>query len=180
MLVLLGTYLKNLNKRGWFGPQLQKISANFFRECLKQFLGNYDRSAKLSILPKKRETSFSINPLTPNDHYSGRNAPLTSKRCILYIYTTNIETEYFKHGVCSPFFFLSSKCSLFHNSNVFGSCFIHILYTGCAKIKKIIRASKVKLKQSGSAYSHVNKQAYREIMQQNYFEMSQCQRNKEP
>ena len=34
------------------------------------------------------------------------------------------------------FFFLSSKCSLFHNSNVFGSCIIHILYTGCAKIKK--------------------------------------------
>ena len=33
-------------------------------------------------------------------------------------------------------FFLSSKCSLFHNSNVFGSCIIHILYTGCAKIKK--------------------------------------------
>ena len=24
--------------------------------------------------------------------------------------------------------FLSSKCSLFHNSNVFGSCIIHILY----------------------------------------------------
>jgi len=32
--------------------------------------------------------------------------------------------------------FFSSKCSLFHNSNVFGSCVIHILYTGCAKIKK--------------------------------------------
>ena len=30
----------------------------------------------------------------------------------------------------------SSKCSLFDNSNVFGSCIIHILYTGCAKIKK--------------------------------------------
>ena len=30
----------------------------------------------------------------------------------------------------------SSKCSLFHNSNIFGSCIIHILYTGCAKIKK--------------------------------------------
>ena len=26
--------------------------------------------------------------------------------------------------------------SLFHNSNIFGSCIIHILYTGCAKIKK--------------------------------------------
>jgi len=32
--------------------------------------------------------------------------------------------------------FFSSKCSLFHNSNLFGSCVIHILYTGCAKIKK--------------------------------------------
>jgi hypothetical protein len=30
----------------------------------------------------------------------------------------------------------SSKCSFFHNSNVFGSCIIHILYTGRAKIKK--------------------------------------------
>jgi len=34
--------------------------------------------------------------------------------------------------------FCSSKCSLFHNSNVFGPCIIHILYTGCAKIKKKI------------------------------------------
>ena len=33
-------------------------------------------------------------------------------------------------------FFFSSKCSLFHNANLFGSCIIHILYTGCAKIKK--------------------------------------------
>ena len=45
-----------------------------------------------------------INPLTPNDHYSGRTAPLTSKRRILYIYSTNIGTEYFKHGIFSPFF----------------------------------------------------------------------------
>ena len=27
-----------------------------------------------------------LNPLTPNDPYRGRTAPLTSKRCILYIY----------------------------------------------------------------------------------------------
>ena len=39
-------------------------------------------------------------------------------------------------------FFSSSKCSLFHNSNVFGSCINHILYTGCAKIKKKIRHQK--------------------------------------
>ena len=83
-----------------------------------------------------------INPLTPNDPYSGRTAPLTSKRCILYIYSTNIGTEYFKPGINSPMFF-SSISSLFHNSNVFGSCIIHILYTGCAKSKKkIIPASK--------------------------------------
>ena len=44
-----------------------------------------------------------INPLTLNDHYRGRTAPLTSKR-ILYIYSTNIGTEYFKHGIYSPFF----------------------------------------------------------------------------
>ena len=32
--------------------------------------------------------------------------------------------------------FFSSKCSLFHNSNVFGSCIIHILYTDVLKLKK--------------------------------------------
>ena len=45
-----------------------------------------------------------LNVLTPNDDYSGRTAPLTSKGCILYIYSTNIGTEYFKHGTYSPFF----------------------------------------------------------------------------
>ena len=78
----------------------------------------------------------------PNDDYSGRTAPLTSKCCILYIYSTNTGTEYFKHGIYSPFF-SSSKCSLFHKSNVFVSCIIHILYTGCAKIKKKFRHQKV-------------------------------------
>jgi len=39
-------------------------------------------------------------------------------------------------------YLFSSKCSLFHNSNIFGSCIIQILYTGCAKIKKIIPAPK--------------------------------------
>ena len=40
-----------------------------------------------------------LNPLTPNDHYSGRYAPITSKRCILYIYSTNIGTKYLKRGI---------------------------------------------------------------------------------
>jgi len=49
-----------------------------------------------------------INPLTPNDPYSGRTAPLTSKFCILYIYSTNTGTEYFKHGIYSPSFSLQN------------------------------------------------------------------------
>jgi hypothetical protein len=34
--------------------------------------------------------------------------PLTSKCCILYIYSTNTGTEYFKHGIYSPFFSLQN------------------------------------------------------------------------
>jgi hypothetical protein len=50
----------------------------------------------------------------------------------VYILSTNVSTEYFKHAAHSPFF--SSKCHLFHNATFFGSCVIHILHTGCAKI----------------------------------------------
>ena len=50
--------------------------------------------------------------------------------------------------------FFLLKCSLFHNSNVFGSCIIHILYTGCAKIKKYFRRQKVKKKQEANAQKH--------------------------
>ena len=46
-----------------------------------------------------RDDCDDVTPLTPNDPYSGRTAPLTSKRFILYIYPTNIDTEYFKHGI---------------------------------------------------------------------------------
>ena len=41
---------------------------------------------------------ITLNRLTPKDPYMGRTAPLTSKRCILYIYSTNTGTEYFKHA----------------------------------------------------------------------------------
>jgi hypothetical protein len=37
--------------------------------------------------------------------YICRTAPLTSRRCILYIYSTNIRTEYFTHAAHTPFFF---------------------------------------------------------------------------
>jgi len=38
-----------------------------------------------------------VNPLKPNDLYMRRKVQLTSRCCILYIYSTNIRTEYFKH-----------------------------------------------------------------------------------
>ena len=49
-------------------------------------------------------TSVEVNSLTPNDSYMGPTAPLTSKGCISYIYSTNIGTEYFKYALYSPFF----------------------------------------------------------------------------
>jgi len=52
---------------------------------------------------------YVINRFTPNDPYMGRTAPLTSKRCILYIYSTNIATEYFKHALYSPFFLFKMR-----------------------------------------------------------------------
>jgi len=39
-----------------------------------------------------------LNRLTPNGHSMGRTAQLTSRCCTLYIYSTNIRTEYFKHA----------------------------------------------------------------------------------
>ena len=49
-----------------------------------------------------------INHLTPNDHFSGRTAPLTFRCCIFLIYSTNIRTEYFKHAAYSLFFLLQN------------------------------------------------------------------------
>jgi len=48
------------------------------------------------------------HPLTPHDTFSGRTALLTSKRCILYMYSTHISTEYFQHGIYCPFFSLQN------------------------------------------------------------------------
>jgi len=38
-----------------------------------------------------------LKHLTPNGHYMGHTAQLTSRCCILYIYSTNIRNVYFKH-----------------------------------------------------------------------------------
>jgi len=60
----------------------------------------------------------------PNDPYMGRNAPLTSKRCILYIYSTNIGTEYFKRALYSPFFSLQNAVCF-----IMLTCLVPVVFT---------------------------------------------------
>ena len=54
----------------------------------------------------------------------GRNAPLTSKRCILYIYSTNVGTANFKHALYSPFFPLQNAVCF-----IMLTCLVPVLFT---------------------------------------------------
>jgi hypothetical protein len=76
-----------------------------------------------------------INRLTTNDPYMGRTAPLTSKLCILYVYSTNIGTEYFKHALYSPFSSLQNAVCF-----IMLTYFFPVLFTfytqGVLKLKK--------------------------------------------
>jgi len=65
-----------------------------------------------------------LNRLTPNDLYIGRTAPLTSKRCILYICSTSVGTEYFKHALYSPIFTLQNAVCF-----IMLTCLVPVLFT---------------------------------------------------
>ena len=114
--------------RSHYGPGVDSTSNR--NEYQEYFLGvKTGRCVRLTSLPtswaivtyfgnlNSLEPSGNLGPailnlLTPNVDYSGRTAPLTSKCCILYIYSTNTGTENFKHGINSPFFPLKNAVCL--------------------------------------------------------------------
>ena len=101
----------------------------------------FSRRTLLHFVSLLLSVTLDLNRLMPNDPYMGRTAPLTSKRCILYIYSTNIGTEYFKHALYSAFFSLQNAVCF-----IVLTCLVPVLFTfyiqGVLKLKKIIPAPK--------------------------------------
>ena len=77
-----------------------------------------------------------VNRYTPNDPYMGRTAPLTSKRCTLYFYSTNVGTEYFNPLTPNDIYIsrtaplTSKRCILYiYSTNIGTEYFKHVLYS---------------------------------------------------
>jgi len=119
--------------------------------CIEFLLCDYtERLENLYILLKQPFVHFGdksmFNLLTPNVNYSGRTAPLTYKVAFLYIYSTNIGSEYFKHGIYSSFFPLKNAVCF-----IILTYLVPVLFTfyiqGVLKFKKNSGAKRLKLNQ---------------------------------
>ena len=108
MLLLLWTYfgwekcwlVEKMPYYKYIGNRGQKVNIDCLRRlcCIQYWQEDRLGYGTIFILTLWRLTK----------HIGGRTAPLTSKRCISYIYSTTIGTEYFKHGIYSPFFSLQN------------------------------------------------------------------------
>jgi hypothetical protein len=126
----------------WDSINYKKLKNNFTYETQQlNGIGKIMNMTMKEYLKSVQTPRSFLNRLTPNDPYMGRNAPLTSKRCILYIYSTNIGIEYFKHALHSPFFSLQSAVCF-----IMLTCLVPVLFTfyiqGVLILKKIIPAPK--------------------------------------
>ena len=118
-------------------------SLSFHTACWAWLLDVYIKYVQVCIIYWCFQPIFSYGlTFTNRASYIYRTGvPLPSKCCILYIFSTNISTEYFKNDAHSLFF--SSKCRLFYNASFFGSCIIHILHTGVLNLNAKLRCQKV-------------------------------------
>ena len=64
----------------------KKLKSNYIRGKLLFFLCRFFRFSVCHLKMYVSEYSEHINHLMPNDHFSGRTAPLTSRCCIFYLF----------------------------------------------------------------------------------------------
>ena len=119
---LRGLLREDSNRSEVWKSTLAKILPVYFARAL--MCHPYPTSARIAFISARNKTDViticcdcrAVNPLGPKDThththththiyiYICRTAQLTSRPCILNIYSTNILTEYFKYATHSPFF----------------------------------------------------------------------------
>ena len=92
------------------GPQSRYLSQFVETEC--SLTCSQQPATLLCLMPDNSFLNtrpiYFLNPLKSNDSYMCRTAPLTFRRCVLYIYSIHISTAYFKHAANSPFLTLQN------------------------------------------------------------------------
>ena len=128
--------IPNLNEIRWIVSNVNHVVRYSYTLVMHFMSETYKYSSQSQFIPfTPCNDVCRFNRLTPNDPYMGRTAPLTSKRCILYIYSTNIGSEYFKHALYSPFFPLQNAVCF-----IMLTCLVPVLFTFC--IRSVLKLKK--------------------------------------